>query len=210
MTTEGDHSSRSLEPEISFMNADARWTFSGEQIPLPIQNAENKEGCPAQIEKSANFLLAHLCQPANDPILSPTFPDPQGPISKFFSISAPEISVSSYLKRLQLYAKCSPSTIIYAIIYLKRVEQADCRLAITAYTMHRLLTASVLVAVKFLEEAWYSNAHYGRVGGMASVHEMNRLELEFLRLLNYRAYVPENEFKEMVEFGLKGANSGNF
>ena len=35
---------------------------------------------------------------------------------------------------------------------------------------------------------------------MGSVEEMNRLEL-FLRLLNFRTYVPKYEFGEMMESG---------
>ncbi len=206
MTIEGAHSSSSLDSEVHFIEAGVRSIDISTQVPLPIQIDEEKEEWSAQIEKSANFLLDHLCQPANDPSISLKFPEPHDPISVFFSVTAPEITVSSYLKRLQLYAKCSPSTFIYAMIYLRRVEEADCRLAITAYTMHRLLTASILVAVKFLEEAWHTNAYYGRVGGMGSLQEMNRLELVFLRLLNFRTYVPQYEFDEMVQFGLKGAS----
>ncbi len=199
-------SSSSLESEVRFIEAGVRSLDIHIKIPLSIRVDDEEEECPARIKKAAEFLLNHLCQPANDPSFTMKFPDPQDLISVFFSVTVPEISVSSYLNRWQLYSKCSPSTFIYALIYLRRVEEADCRLTITAYTMHRLLTTSILVAAKFLEEAWHSNAFYGRVGGMGSVQEMNRLELVFLRLLKFRTYVPQYEFDEMVEFGLKGAN----
>ncbi len=202
----GEDSASSLDAEVRFIEAGVRSIDIHKQLPLPTRVDDNKEEWPAQIKTSSEFLLVHFCQPANDPTFSLKFPDPQDPISVFFSVTVPEISVSAYLNRLQLYSKCSPATFVCALIYLRRVEEADCRLAITAYTMHRLLTASILVAVKFLEEAWHSNAFYGRVGGMGSVEEMNRLELMFLRLLNFRTYVPQYEFEEMVEFGLKGAN----
>ncbi len=201
MTIEGEDQC-SLGSEVVYSDSHSMVLTREQHLPR-IQGDENEEEWQDQIKKSADFHLLRFCQPANDPSFPLQFPDPQDPISVFFSVTVPEISVSSYLNRWQLYSKCSPSTIIYAVIYLRRVEEADCRLAITGYTMHRLLTASILVAVKFLEEVWYSNAHYGRVGGMGSVQEINRLELEFLRLLNYRAYVSQKEFAEMVELGFR-------
>ncbi len=179
MNIQGEYSSNSLKSEARFIEADARSIDRCAQILRPNEVAKDKEEWQTQIEKSADFLLYHLYQPANDLSFSPRFPDSHDPICMFFSETVPEISVSSYLKRLQLYSECSPSTFIHALIYLRRVEEADYRLAITPYTMHRLLDASILVAVKFLEEACHSNAYYSRVGGMGSVQEMNLLEFEF-------------------------------
>ncbi len=209
MTIEGERSSKSLDSEVRFMEAGVRSIDVRKQLPLPIQVDDKKEEWSAQIQKSANFLLKHLCQPTTDLAFLPKFLEPRDPISIFFSVTAPEIPVALYFKRLQNYAKCSPSAFIVAMIYLKRMQEADGRLAITAYTIHRLLSASILVAMKFLEEAWFPNEYYRRVGGMASVQEMNQLELGFLRLLKYRGYVPQYEFVEMVEFGLKRANVAN-
>lgn len=49
-----------------------------------------------------------------------------------------------------------------------------------------MLLTAVVIAAKFDEHAWFTNAWYARVGGIASVSELNRLEVEMLRVLDYR------------------------
>lgn len=120
-------------------------------------------------------------------------------ISVFFSMEKPEIETRVYMQRLVQYAMCSPSAFYVALVYLKRLGHLNSKLKITAYNMHRLLITALTLAIKMLEDRCYSNAHYARVGGIASVQEMNRLELCMLSLLDFRLNVSFGEYEEFVE-----------
>lgn len=116
-------------------------------------------------------------------------PDGAEPASVFFSVTKPDILVETYVRRLVKYAQCSPAAFPAALEYLDRAAAADPKLALNAYNLHRLLLTSLCLAAKFLDDRCYSNGHYARVGGIASVVEMNRLELHLLALLRFRLFV---------------------
>ena len=50
-----------------------------------------------------------------------------------------------------------------------------------------------MIAAKFSEYGYYSDAYYSRVGGIDSVEEMNVLEREMMRLLDNDVNVNREE-----------------
>jgi len=64
---------------------------------------------------------------------------------------------------------------------------------ITELNAHRLLLAGTVVAAKFHDDDFYSNAYYAKIGGVSN-EEMNVLEVEFLKLLDWRADVSEQAY----------------
>ncbi|GJP37580.1 hypothetical protein CLOM_g1440 [Closterium sp. NIES-68] len=114
-------------------------------------------------------------------------------LTVFDGLRAPGISIDKYFDRIVKYARCSPSCYVMAYIYIDRIMQRKDAMLITTLNVHRLLITGVLVAAKFLDDAYYNNAYYAKVGGI-SIEEMNRLELEFLFRLNFRLNVTESEF----------------
>ena len=50
------------------------------------------------------------------------------------------------------------------------------------------IAVGVIVGAKFLDDRVFSNAYYARVGGV-STQEMNRMEREFIQLLDHRMSV---------------------
>lgn len=109
--------------------------------------------------------------------------------SVFFSVTKPEIATRLYVKRLVKYAQCSPSAFVVLLVYLERLQAVNSKLMITAFNMHRLLITALMLAAKMLDDRCFSNAHYARVGGIASVREMNRLEMKMLVMLDYKLNV---------------------
>lgn len=206
MSATSDESPTSLASHLLVIQVGARYAVDLRQFPLPTSTEEEDTKWSGQIKKSSAFLLKYVSRPAENTECCVKFPNRHDSISVFFSITTADISVSSYLARLLRYTKCSSSAIIYAIIYLKRVEKGDSLLTVSAYSLHRLLITSIMIAAKFVDEAWYSNSYYARVAGVSTLQEMNRLEKEFLRALDYRTYVSQEEFEKLVEFGLRGAN----
>lgn len=128
------------------------------------------------------------------------FPKWSEPSSVFFSVTKPDIPVQTYVRRLVKYAQCSPSAFVVALVYMERLAKTDSKLCVSHYNLNRLLITSVCVAAKFLDDRCYSNAHYARVGGISTVAEMNRLEINLVQLMKFKLFVDVSEYshKEKV------------
>ncbi|KAF7845026.1 Cyclin-U4-1 [Senna tora] len=100
-------------------------------------------------------------------------------ISVFHGLTRPTISIHSYLERIFKYANCSTSCFIVAYVYLDRFTQKHPLFPINSFNVHRLLITSVMVAAKFMDDLYYNNAYYAKVGGISTL-EMNFLEVDFL------------------------------
>ncbi|KAB2068937.1 Cyclin-U4-1 -like protein [Gossypium arboreum] len=109
-------------------------------------------------------------------------------ISVFHGLTSPTISIQSYLHRIYKYANCSPSCFIVAYVYLDRFAQRQPSLPINSFNVHRLLITSVMVAAKFMDDMYYNNAFYAKVGGISTT-EMNFLEVDFLFGLGFHLNV---------------------
>lgn len=111
------------------------------------------------------------------------------PATVFDAASPPEITVREYLNRLVQYADCSQECYVMAAIYSDRVG-----MAITPANVHRLLLAGLVLAAKWRDDFYFSNDFYSLVGGV-SLTEVNRLELELLDRVNWRAHVTEQQYE---------------
>lgn len=114
-------------------------------------------------------------------------------ISVFHGLTRPTISIQSYLERIFKYANCSPSCFIVAYVYLDRFTQKQPLLPINSFNVHRLLITSVLVSAKFMDDMYYNNAFYAKVGGITT-KEMNFLEVDFLFGLGFQLNVTPTTF----------------
>ncbi|CBI32332.3 unnamed protein product, partial [Vitis vinifera] len=86
-------------------------------------------------------------------------------ITIFHGSRAPTLSVRQYIDRIFKYSGCSPSCFVVAHIYVDRfLQHTDAHL--TSLNVHRLLITSVMVAAKFIDDAFFNNAYYAKVGGL--------------------------------------------
>ncbi|KAJ6400274.1 hypothetical protein OIU84_015845 [Salix udensis] len=146
---------------------------------------------PEMMPKSITFLSSLLQRVANSNDLNLEFQPPK--ISVFHGLTRPTISIQSYLERIFKYANCSPSCLVVAYVYLDRFAQRQPSLPINSFNVHRLLITSVLVSAKFMDDMYYNNAYYARVGGISTI-EMNYLEVDFLFGLGFHLNVTPNTF----------------
>ncbi|KAE8661947.1 Cyclin-U4-1 [Hibiscus syriacus] len=114
-------------------------------------------------------------------------------VSVFHGLTRPTISIRRYLERIFKYANCSSSCFLVAYVYLDRSVQMKRSLPINFYNVHRLLITSVLVSAKFMDDMYYNNAYYAKVGGISTA-EMNILELDFLFGLGFQLNVEPTTF----------------
>lgn len=110
----------------------------------------------------------------------------------FHGSRAPSLSIRQYMERIFKYSCCSPSCFIVAHIYVDRYIQRN-NVHLTSLNVHRFLITGVMVAAKFIDDAFFNNAYYARVGGVSTM-EMNRLEMQVLFGLDFRLHVSIQTF----------------
>jgi len=112
--------------------------------------------------------------------------------TKFDSAYAPAVSLEQYLSRIHTYAKCSDSCFVVALIYIDRIIAMH-SFRVTALNAHRIFLASILLSAKFLDDIYYNNSFFAKLGGI-SLQELNALELEVLRLTRFDLNVSEEQY----------------
>lgn len=119
-----------------------------------------------------------------------------GPLGAFESSEIPAVSLGDYVERFGLYSNCSPSCFPVAYVYLKRIASrgaSDRAMTIAQGNAHRLVLASLVSAVKMMDDVYYKQSFYAQIGGV-SVSELNALEREFLYLMDYKLHVDCESF----------------
>jgi len=100
---------------------------------------------------------------------------------KFFSKTVPKVGVEEYMNRIQKYCPLSTAVWLAAGSYILRLCVIDKTVPLTYRTMHRLVLACALVAMKALEDHRWPQKRFAAVGGVDE-SALSRLELcvEFL------------------------------
>lgn len=143
-------------------------------------------------------ILDQICQ-SNEPLARAKYSGEgsgsRSPRCRFRALRPPSISVHDYLERLMTYSGCSSSCFVLALVYLDRLIQNSPGLFVSTFNVHRLLIASGVVAAKFVEDAYYDNNHWARMGGIG-LPEMNALETELLLTLGFELYVAPDVYRQ--------------
>lgn len=126
----------------------------------------------------------------------------------FLSATEPVISVPDYLQRLARFFQCSRECFVLALIYIDRLLQASRHVWLCPLNVHRLVVTALMVAVKFADDTFYSNAYYAKVGGLP-LREINHLEATLLRMLQFRLHVLPWEFQKFLRLVLESPFSSS-
>ena len=118
--------------------------------------------------------------------------------SPFFNENIPTISLYDYLLRIKKYSKIGSSTFIISLIYIDRICIKK-GIILTKYNIHRLLFTSILVAIKYNEDATYEYYYYSEIAGVTA-KELSTLEKAFLKLIDFELFVPEKVYKKYYTF----------
>jgi len=122
-------------------------------------------------------------------------PATKGQITRFHAVKPPDISISHYLERIRRYFGCSNECFVLSLVYIDRIVKLHEDFSISILNIHRLLVTSVMLAAKFFDDVYYSNAFYARVGGVRT-REINILEAHFLSLLDFHLFVTPQEYDQ--------------
>ena len=116
----------------------------------------------------------------------------------FYSHMTPTIKLNDYLLRIVKYTKIKISTLILSIAsitsFLKKTKNYLC-----INNIHKLIIVSCLLNAKFHEDLTFSSNFYGKVGGI-SYKELNYLEYEFYKKIDYSLYVNEEIYNNYLNF----------
>lgn len=109
-------------------------------------------------------------------------------VAEFEGRCAPTISIDAYLHRFARFAKCSPVCFVMAQNYLEQLSKVEPALTPGPRNVHRLLTVGIMLAAKLMDDRYYNNAYYAKIGGF-SLAELNRLEIRMMMLLDCKLRV---------------------
>lgn len=115
-------------------------------------------------------------------------------LTRFHSRAPPGISVHDYLSRIVRYTSLEKISLLSTVIYIDRLCAAFPAFIVSSLTIHRFLIIATTIASKGLCDAFCTNSHYAKVGGI-TLSELNLLELEILAKLNWRILCPADELQ---------------
>ena len=122
---------------------------------------------------------------------------------KFFSKAPPTVSLEEYLTRLQRYCPMSTAVYLAAGVYIHKLAVEEKLVPVTPRTIHRLVLASLRVAMKALEDLRYPQHRFAGVGGVRE-SELRLLEIALCYLTNFDLQV-DNELLYQKTIGLQQA-----
>ncbi|CAA3008776.1 cyclin-P3-1-like [Olea europaea var. sylvestris] len=163
---------------------------SEEYVSLGLKESSIGNSGNPQVLSLFSTLLERAVQ-KNERILEAT--KMKDDITIFHGSRAPSLSICQYIDRIFKYSSCSPSCFVIAHIYVDRFVQRT-NMFLTSLNIHRVIITSVMVAAKFIDDAFFNNAYYARVGGVSTA-ELNKLEMKFLFGLDFELHVTLQTFK---------------
>mmetsp|Transcript_20038 Transcript_20038/g.47767 ORF Transcript_20038/g.47767 Transcript_20038/m.47767 type:complete len:271 (+) Transcript_20038:145-957(+) len=121
-----------------------------------------------------------------------------------FKGETPPISAQAYVKRIYKYGGLSPCNLVISLIFIDRfwtsVRGEDqygeevAFIPLRTSNFQRLFLVACMIASKFWDGYYYSNAHWAEVAGI-TLQELNRLELKFLFGLTFHLQVDRDEYE---------------
>ena len=109
----------------------------------------------------------------------------------------PNISLYNYIYRIQKYSEVEDNTLILALIYIDRICCNN--FIINYYNIHKIFLVSVVFAIKYNEDNYYTNSYYSKIGGI-KINEFNALEKEFASIIDFQFYVKKSLFDKYYKY----------
>lgn len=116
---------------------------------------------------------------------------------RFFSKTAPGVSIEEYLLRLQKFCPMSTAIYLAASRYINKLAVVEKIIPVTPRSVHRLSLASLRVAMKALEDLSYPHERFAMVGGVTK-DELRKLEVGFCFLTDFDLVVDADTLLQEV------------
>jgi len=144
-------------------------------------------GLPPAYEDADIDALCQLIALMLDRLISINDRIPLSPesISRFHSASVPQISILDYLRRIVRFTNLEKTCLLLILHYIDQICAREPTFTISSLTVHRFIISAVSLSSKSQCDAFCTNSHYARVGGLAPA-ELARLERAFLAAIEWR------------------------
>jgi hypothetical protein len=149
--------------------------------------SKSEEYVPMKMIEIISDLLNNICEENKD-----KSENINKNIKPFMTESIPSLSIKDYLTRLSLFTKINESTIILILIYIDRIGKIN-KFILTYRNIYKLILASMVIAIKYNEDNFFSSEVYAKLGGL-SVPELNYLEFQFLILIKFSLFIEKDLF----------------
>ncbi|EPQ57474.1 cyclin-domain-containing protein [Gloeophyllum trabeum ATCC 11539] len=133
---------------------------------------------------------------------------PEG-LTRFHSRAAPNISVLDYLRRIVRFTNVEKACLLLTLHYIDQICARMPLFTLSSLTAHRFIVASVAISSKAFCDAFCTNSHYAKVGGI-SIVELNVLEREFLRIIDWDLTCTRELLQEYYVNLVRTHSSGKF
>eukprot|EP01063_Lacrimia_lanifica_P033246 TRINITY_DN585_c1_g2_i10.p1 TRINITY_DN585_c1_g2~~TRINITY_DN585_c1_g2_i10.p1 ORF type:complete len:236 (+),score=54.24 TRINITY_DN585_c1_g2_i10:51-758(+) len=107
--------------------------------------------------------------------------------------AVPRRTTEAFLAHWRKVIACSDASFVLSRVYLDR-----CGVALTSRNKHLLLLTALVLAAKFQDDEFDTNAHYGQAGGV-TLRLMNTLEEAFLAACEWDFYVAPSLFESTAQ-----------
>jgi hypothetical protein len=127
-------------------------------------------------------------------LIDPEFKSDGGVVAEKFESNIPcSLPISQYTKRFALL-EFEKDIYVTALILIDRFEKQS-EILCNQFNTHRIVLASLVIAMKLVEDTVWKNTQFVQVGGVF-LHEVNRLEVTFLTSIKWNLFVSPAEFRE--------------
>lgn len=151
-----------------------------------INTEDNKDTIIQEISKVLNELVTINDSSINQDCVT----------SKFDVKKKLKMSISDYIKRAVSNTQAESSTLIVSMILIDRICDTE-KVALTGKSVHKLFITSLVLAIKMNEDLIYDLKYYSQVAGIPS-RELETLEEEFLKIMDFKVNVKLDEFLDYV------------
>jgi hypothetical protein len=114
-----------------------------------------------------------------------------------------ELSIRDYLERFKQYSKLEKEDCICMLIYMDRFLKRNPGYILSECNIHLLLSALIVVALKFVRDDVFNNVSNSRVGSV-SLAELNKAEIQLLYMLDFDLDIRPDQYrayeKELIKF----------
>ena len=119
-------------------------------------------------------------------------------INPFLSKKIPLISIEKFFERICKLTKIENSTLILIMIFIDRICELN-EIELNYFNIHKLIIGSLIISIKYNEDYFFSNKIYAKICGI-SKEEINKIEIQFLKLLKFNLFVNHEIYVQYSQF----------
>ena len=105
-------------------------------------------------------------------------------------------NMTNYIKHFINKVNLEPSTLILSTMYLDRLCSKG-KFKLNTNNACEIFLICLILAIKFNEEYFENNYYYSKIVGINN-RNLNKLEKQALRIINFNLYVYEEQFKSYI------------